>query len=130
MKKDLNDGEIKKALRSGGLEITVRPDYLPSPKADEAAYQEIDFQDRAWRSLLLAATGRDKISRQLLERQCALQRKRAACSVLRVSVLTIDAARNLQRAGYSLEVVSPRAIGQPANGTKGASDRNLPTVLG
>jgi hypothetical protein len=108
MKRRLTVSEINKALRSGGLEIIILRDYVPSSRADEAAYQEIDFHERVWRSLLLTATGRDKVSRQLFERQCALQRKRGTSAALRVNVLTLDAARKLQKAGYTLEVASPQ----------------------
>jgi hypothetical protein len=106
MRRSLTGAEIKKALEEGGLEVVLAYDYAPSSNPDEAAYQEIDFHQRAWRSLLLAATGRDKISRQLLERQRSLRRKRTSAKELRVNVLTAEAARNLEKAGFQLECSS------------------------
>jgi hypothetical protein len=99
----LTNREIETALKNGGLEVVVPSDYVPSSDQDKAAYQEIDFCHRAWRSILLAATGREKVSPQLLDRQEVIQRKRGNAAALSVSVLTVDAARNLQNAGYQLQ---------------------------
>jgi hypothetical protein len=107
MTKLLKDKEIRAALEGGGLETVVRYDYVSSPQPDEAAYQEIDFRERAWRHLLLAATGRDKMSKQLSESRDVLQPKSGGPVGFRVRILTVAAAHNLQNAGYHLEQLTP-----------------------
>ena len=101
----LSAEEIRDALEAGGVQVTLKYDYAPSPIRDRAAYQEIDFTARVWRDLLLTATGRNKISRQLNERQTALAMTGRGPSAggLCVRVLTVEAALNLQSAGYELE---------------------------
>src|SRR5262245_15230779 len=103
MRKAFKSNEIRLALETGALETAVQYDYTPSSDPDKAAYQEMDFRDRAWRDLLLAATGRAKMSRHLLESRDILQPKPGQPACLRVRILTVAAARNLQHAGYRLE---------------------------
>lgn len=102
----MNENEICRALVGSGIEIRLKYDYVPSPNDDTAAYQALDFHDRTWRNLILTATGRRKMSKQLNETQTALSVLGSGRSVggLRVRVLTLEAALNLQNAGYKLEV--------------------------
>ena len=110
--KQLTTEQICDGLENGGIEVTVKRDYPPSGDADKAAYQEIEFMERAWRQLLLVAANRARMSKQLDEGQNALDRKRRKSPTgdLRVRVLTIEAALHLQDAGYELESSQVRSL--------------------
>ncbi len=102
----MTENEIHEALETCGIEVMLKYDYIPCSQEDAAAYQALDFHERTWRNLVLTATGRTKMSRQLNERQEALYLLGSGRTVggLRVRILTFEAALRLQRAGYTLEL--------------------------
>ena len=104
----MTENEIRRALAICGIEVMLRYDFIPSSREDTAAYQALDFHERVWRDLVLTATGRTKMSKQLNERQTALYLLGSGRTAggLRVRVLTFEAAVKLQNAGYKLEVSS------------------------
>jgi hypothetical protein len=107
--KHLSQEEIRRLLESAEIHVKLLRDYLPSSNPDEAAYQEIDFIDRSWKRLVLTATRRAKISRQLVVQQTAIQRKPSRLEYdgyLRVRILTVEAAMNLQEAGWELHTTT------------------------
>jgi hypothetical protein len=55
--------------------VTFKYDYKPSRQLVRAAYEELDFAERAWRTLLSIATNPQKPSVRLNERQTDLGRK-------------------------------------------------------
>jgi hypothetical protein len=101
----MTDDEINQALAASGIEILIGYDYIPSTSMEMAVYQALDFRERFWRSALLSATGRNRMTRQLSETQSALRLVASGGAVagLRIKVLTSEAARNLQRAGFRLQ---------------------------
>jgi hypothetical protein len=99
--KSFTEAEIRAALESG-IEVTFKYDYKPSRQLVRAAYEELDFAERAWRTLLSIATNPQKPSVRLNERQTDLGRKVIDDRGLRVKVLTVAAALRLQAAGYEL----------------------------
>ena len=54
----LTEIEIRTALTLGEVEVTFRFDYTPSTRRNRNPYEEVEFCERAWRKLLLAATSR------------------------------------------------------------------------
>ena len=108
----LTKEEIRKALEGEGIEVTVKCDYTPSGDWERAAYQAIEFTERAWRDLLLAATNRAKMSRQLCETQRVIVRKRGKSETrdLCVRVLTVEGAVSLQDAGYALDAITSASL--------------------
>ena len=99
--KSFTEAEIRAALESG-MEVTFKYDYKPSRQLVRAAYEELDFVERAWRTLLLIASNAQKPSWQLNESQTDLRRKVIDDGGLRVEILTVAAALRLQAAGYEL----------------------------
>jgi hypothetical protein len=100
----LTNKQIREALEHTGITVVLERDYIPSRNMDRAAYQEIDFRERVWRDLVLTATRRRKMSRQLLSSQTAISLmktglKGAVCA----RILTQEAAVRLQNAGYHLK---------------------------
>jgi hypothetical protein len=119
----MTENEIREALGTHGIEVTLRYDFIPSSQEDTAAYQALDFHERVWRALVLTATGRTKMSKQLNERQRALYLLGSGRTAggLRVRVLTLDAALRLQKAGYTLS----KRYSRPGTGGVGARSRNI-----
>lgn len=92
--------------REGSIQVTYAYDYdYESLSDDDVADAEIKFNDRAWKSLLKAA--KLKRNENASSQPNPIEWKWSGCEEggLTVWVNTKDAALNLARAGYAIEIL-------------------------
>ena len=100
----MTESEIRVAVAQGEIGVTFLFDYKRTHRINRNPFKLMEFCERAWRKLLLAATNRSKSSRKLNDTQKHLNAKPSLSERgLHVQVLTVEAALRLQDAGYDLE---------------------------